>query len=150
MKTFKNLTVVSAFLLSLLLQTATAQAGGQPQIEVTFAKWVTTFPHMEGDVGGDIVNPNAFFRGEILSLTPVAVGGQISRIEARYEIIAGDQSFTAIVHGIFDWRRGKGVMNGVITKDWHEGSQVHVQFDAAVPSPEHGIIIVGTITILPN
>ena len=37
-------------------------------------------------------------------------------IEARYEIIAGDQSFTAIVHGIFDWRRGKGVMNGVILR----------------------------------
>ena len=99
MKIIKNLTFAArAFLLSLLLQTSTAQASGKPQVVVTFTKWVTAFPQMEGFVGGDVGSGD--FAGEVLKLTPIAVGGQIWKIDARYGVIADDpsKSFTTVIH----------------------------------------------------
>ena len=61
----------------LLLPVTSAQAGGPPKtgnkgddrrsVEVTFTKWITSFPLMEGFVGGDVVGN---FAGEVLDAKP--------------------------------------------------------------------------------
>jgi hypothetical protein len=146
MKTIKTLTfLATAFLLSLFLQTSTVQAAGKPQVVINFTKWVTAFPLMEGvsDIGD--------FEGEVLNLTQIA-GGQIWKIDALYHIIAGEQSFTALIHGKHSWQTGLGVLNGVITDAADSGllgANVHVEFEA-IPSAEHGFVFTGTITIMPN
>lgn len=64
-------------------------------IEVTFTKWITTFPAMEGFVGGDA---NGDFVGEVFQATTSA-NRRITRLEAMYEVRAGARSFTAVGHG---------------------------------------------------
>lgn len=144
MKILKNLTLaaLAAIAITLLFHSPNVQASGKPQRVFAFTKWITTFPQMEGVADGGA------FKGEVLNLTQIA-GGQIWEIDARYEIIAGDQSFTAIIHGKQNWQTGIGVLNGVITEGWLAGAQVHVQFQA-IPSEEHGVVFQGTITIMPN
>jgi len=100
-------------------------------------------------VGGDVGSGD--FAGEVLNLTPIAVGGQIWKIDARYGVIADDpsKSFTAVIHGKHNWQTGIGVLNGVITEGWLAGAQVHVEFQA-IPDEDHGFVFQGTITIMPN
>lgn len=150
MKLIRNITfLATAVMLSFLLQTSTVLAGGKPQIEVTFAKWVTVYPAMEGVVGGDL--GDGLFAGEVLGLDVIA-GGKVWKIKARYEVIVGDRSVTAIIHGTLNWQTGVGTLNGFVTEDTEgslTGARVHVRFDS-VPNSEHGFIYPGTITIMPN
>src|SRR6202171_2603388 len=61
-------------------------------IVVSFTKWVTIspgYPIMAGTVKGDVVGT---FAGEILVLQTTQ-SGDITRLEAVYEVQDGDQSF---------------------------------------------------------
>ena len=95
----------------MLLPVSLAMAEGHGDrnrpIEVTFTKWVTTFPLMEGFWGDDLANR---FVGEIFQrqvsqrqadncYLPAPNCGRIIRLEALYEFHAGDHSFTALIRG---------------------------------------------------
>jgi hypothetical protein len=120
-------------------------------VEITFTKWVTTFPQMAGVTGGDV--PGVFV-GEVLQRqvtqrladecyappttppTPPITCGRIIRIEAMYEVRAGNRSFTALIRGGSSGDTGAAVLDGVILYGWRTGSRVHVEFETMLaPSP---------------
>ena len=142
--------------MALLLQSAPVLAGShddhnQP-VEVTFTKWVTTFPLMEGFWGGDPANT---YVGEILqiqgSVNPAL--NSIVRLEAIYEIQNGDHSFTALIRGGTDNVTGAARLDGVVLAGWRTGALVHVEFDTipattgCVGAPAGSTCFVGTIHV---
>jgi hypothetical protein len=142
--------------MALLFQIAPVMAGSQDDhnrpVEVTFTKWVTTFPLMEGFWGGDPANT---YVGEILqrqvSVNPAL--NSIVRIEAIYEIRNGDHSFTALIRGGTDNVTGAAQLDGVVLAGWRTGALVHVQFDTipgttgCVGAPAGKTCFVGTIQV---
>ena len=64
-------------------------------IDITFTKWITGFPQMAGFVGGDVVGG---FTGEVLDAKTTA-DLLITRLEAVYEVQAGQHSFAALIQG---------------------------------------------------
>jgi hypothetical protein len=123
----------------MLLPVSVAVAAGEDRnrpIEVTFTKWVTTFPLMEGYWGDDPANE---FVGEIFQrqvsqrqadncFLPAPNCGRIIRLEALYEIHAGDHSFTALIRGGTSGDTGAAVLDGTILFGWRVGAPVHVEF----------------------
>ncbi len=112
-------------------------------VEVTFTKWVTTYPLMEGFTGGDVPGD---FVGEVferqvsqrLADECYAPGscGRIIRIEAMYEVRAGNRSFTALIRGGTSGDTGAALLDGVILFGWRTGARVHVEFQTMLaPSP---------------
>ena len=71
-------------------------AGGN-NVEITFTKWIATYPIMEGLTGGDVAG---IYAGEILSRVPFD-NGVIVQLVARYEVIdpSGVRSFKTIIQG---------------------------------------------------
>jgi hypothetical protein len=98
-------------------------------VEVTFTKWVTTFPLMQGFTGGDLAGD---FVGEILqrqvSVNPNLLNG-IIRLEAIYEVHAADRSFTALIRGGTNAVTGEAILDGVVLAGWRTGARVHVEFE---------------------
>ena len=105
-------------------------------IEVTFTKWVTTSPLMEGVTGG--AAPGVFV-GEVLQrqvtqrladhcYAPPSCG-RVIRLEAMYEVRAGNRSFAALIRGGSSGDTGAAVLDGVILYGWRTGSRVHVEFE---------------------
>jgi len=105
-------------------------------IELTFTKWVTTFPLMKGYWGGDLANE---FVGEIFQrqvsqlqanncFLPAPNCGRIIRLEALYEVHNGDRSFTALIRGGTSGDTGAAILNGTILFGWRVGAPVHVEF----------------------
>src|SRR4051812_43349362 len=99
-----SLAVATMLLLPVSLATAQADGDRNGPIEMTFTKWISTFPLMEGYWGDDLANK---FVGEIFQrqvsqrqadtcYLPAPNCGRIIRLEALYEVRAGDQSFTAL------------------------------------------------------
>ena len=87
---------------------AMAQGRGEPNhpVEMTFTKWVTAFPLMEGFWGDDLANHSSVILQRQVSqrqadacYLPAPNCGRIIRLEAIYEIQAGDHSFTALIRG---------------------------------------------------
>lgn len=121
-------------------------------VEITFTKWVTTFPLMEGFWGGDVANT---YVGEILqrqvSVNPALNG--IIRLEAIYEVHHGDQFFTALIRGGTNGVTGKAQLDGVVLAGWRTGAPVHVEFDTipgttgCVGAPAGKTCFVGTIHV---
>ena len=142
--------------MALLFQVVTVMAGSPNDpnrpVELTFTKWVTTFPLMEGFWGGDPAN---MYVGEILqrqvSVNPAL--NSIVRLEAIYEIRNGDQSFTALIRGGTDNVTGAAQLDGVVLAGWRTGALVHVQFDTipgttgCVGAPAGKTCFVGTIQV---
>ncbi len=97
-------------------------------VVITFTKWVPAFPFMEGFTGGDVVGD---YVGEVLqrqvSTNPNLNG--IIRLEAIYEVQAGDRSFTALIRGGTNAATGKAILDGVVLAGWRTGAPVHVEFD---------------------
>jgi hypothetical protein len=97
-------------------------------VEISFTKWVTTFPLMEGFWGGDLANK---FVGEVfqrqVSVNPALNG--IIRLEAIYEVQNGDRSFTALIRGGTNNVTGAALLDGVVLAGWRTGARVHVEFD---------------------
>jgi len=77
----------------LVVQISPARAGGDDgtggnrhhrRVEVTFTKWITTFPLMAGFVGGDV---DGDFVGEVLD-RKVSANLLVTRLVAIYEGVA--------------------------------------------------------------
>ena len=120
-------------------------AGGN-NVEISFTKWITTFPLMEGLTGGDVAG---IYAGEILSRVPFD-NGVIVQLVARYEVIdpSGVHSFKTIIQG--KSHNGTAVLNGVITEGWMVGARTHVTFDTITPCT-HGtrnVCFQGTIRVI--
>jgi hypothetical protein len=117
-------------------------------IEVTFTKWITTFPDMTGFTGGDV---SGTYAGEVLRIAPFD-NDKIVELEARYEVTdpSGLRSFTALIAGKQNNQTGKAVLNGVITEGWRVGAQVQVTFVVISPC-EFGtsnVCFTGTIRVM--
>ena len=136
---------------------AQTQAKGGAPVEVTFTKWVTTFPALAGVTGGDVPGT---FAGAVLSRDPFD-NGTIVQLEARYEAIAANpaHSFVARIEGSQNNETKHAVLNGTVISGWQAGAQVHVTFDIIVPAagtscvpaaPVNRTCFRGTMTILPG
>lgn len=119
------------------VQLALADAGGVTghTFDVTFTKWITTFPNMVGVVGGDV--GAGTFAGEILNIGTV---GTITKIEALYHMNGSSHSFTAHVYVTQDNVAGMAVITGVVTEGWLEGAPVNGVYKvwATCPIPTPG------------
>ena len=92
-------------------------------VVVTFTKWITTFPDMEGVVGGAV--GDGAYVGEILNFVPADDSNDLTTIEAIYHINGGTHTFTA---HMFVWQNEEmqnGEIRGVIMDGWMQGSFVH-------------------------
>ena len=131
--------LVGAIVMLLPVSLAMAQGNGDPNrpIEVTFTKWVTTFPLMEGFWGDGLANK---FVGEVFQrqvsqrqadncYLPAPNCGRIIRLEALYEVQNGDRSFTALIRGGTSGDTGAALLDGVVLAGWRTGARVHVEFD---------------------
>jgi hypothetical protein len=52
----------------------------------------------------------------------------ITKLEAIYEVVDGDRSFTALIEGGTDNLTGAARLDGVILAGWRTGARVHVEF----------------------
>ena len=102
-------------------------ANADNPVDVTFTKWVTAYPLMSGFTGGDAAG---VFVGEVLQRQVSVNPGlnSIVRLEAVYEVHAGDRSFTALIRGGTNNVTGAAVLDGVILAGWRTGAPVHVTF----------------------
>jgi hypothetical protein len=121
---------VSGIMLVLPISPAMAQGDGDNNepVNISFTKWVTATPRMEGFTGGDV---DGVFVGEVLqrqvSVNPNLNG--ITRLEAIYEVHdAYGSFFTALIRGGTDAVTGAARLDGVILAGWRTGAPVHVQF----------------------
>jgi hypothetical protein len=119
--------LVAATALFLQAAVSAQSVNADSPLEITFTKWVTASPLMSGFTGGDA--PGVFV-GEVLqrqvSVNPGLNG--IVRLEAVYEVQAGDRSFTALIRGGTDNVTGAAILDGVILAGWRTGAPVHVTF----------------------
>ena len=76
------------------------------RVDITFTKWVTASPHMEGVTGGDV--PGEFVgkifddrsaNGAETCYLAAPNCGRVIRLEVLYEVQAGDRSFVALIRG---------------------------------------------------
>ena len=91
------------------------------------------------------------FAGEVLE-RQVSTNGRVNKLEAFYDVVDGDRSFTALVHGGTDVQTGAALLDGVILAGWRTGDRVHVQFQVmtnCVGAPL-GRCFQGTIQIGPH
>ena len=102
-------------------QLALADAGGVKghTFDVTFTKWLTSFPHMVGVVGGDV--GDGTYAGKILNIGTV---GNITTIHALYHINGGTHAFTADVVVTQDNVLGMAVITGRVTEGWLKSAPV--------------------------
>ncbi len=148
MRTIRIRRRVASFVcaLVLLFQVSPAVAGGDGNhngpVEITYTKWITTFPLMEGFTGGDVAG---VFVGEVfqqqLSVNPKLNG--IIRLEAIYEVQDGDRSFTALIRGGTNRVTGAALLDGVVLAGWRTGARVHVEFQARFPTSPSEVACVG-------
>jgi hypothetical protein len=110
-------------LLTATLGAGVASANSGPahrEVEVTFTKWITTFPAMAG-VDGGAIGPGSY-SGEILKYSP----GPVTVIDANYHLSGSRHSFTALVEvkqtGL------KAVILGVVTDGWEKGDLVKGEY----------------------
>jgi hypothetical protein len=123
---------------------ATPFSLGDPVIEITFTKWIDTYPVMAGftSYGAGTMS------GEILSRIDDGVS---MHLVARYEITDphGTHSFKAVIQGKADDKTGAYDLNGIVTWGWMIGAHVHAVFQRFTPC-EYGkrnVCFQGTITM---
>ena len=130
---FASFAGVSVILLLLTPAVGADQFNQAKPVEITYTKWVRvvgSITLLEGFTGGDVVGT---FAGEVLE-TQLSFDGAIRRIEAVYEVEAGDQSFTALIRGGRTTNPGDAILDGVILAGWRTGAKVHVEFKV-IPAP---------------
>jgi len=148
---------VSAIMLVFPMSPATAQGGrdNDAPLDISFTKWVTAFPRMEGVTGGAV---DGVFVGEILqrqvSVNPNLNG--IIRLEAIYEVHDSKGAFfTALIRGGTDAVTGAALLDGVILAGWRTGAPVQVEFQTipaaigcvGVGAPQNTTCFEGTIHV---
>ena len=114
-------------------------------VDITFTKWITGFPLMAGFVGGDVAGD---FAGEVLQYQESG-NRRIIRLEAMYEVQAGNRSFTALVRGGQNNETGTAILDGVILGGWRTGARVHVEYEVKTDctGAPAGLCFQGTIHI---
>jgi len=132
--------------------------GHHRRAEITFTKWLTTPTPtgalMEGFTGGDA---EGLFSGEMLS-RQVSVDLRVVKLEATYEVQAGDRSFVALIRGGMGEKgngepvsvSGVGRLDGVVLSGWRAGAQVHVFFQSktnCAGAPDARKCFEGVITV---
>ena len=167
MRTIAVHTRVASFVaaVALLTQISPALATGKDDdnrpVEITFTKWGVTAPPLpapqppfglfEG-VSGDRL-PGSFV-AEVL-WRQLSLNGHVNGLEAMYEVVDGDRSFTALIRGGSN-AAGLGLLDGVILAGWRTGARVQVAFQrypaiAGMPSCEGAPVnkncFVGTIHV---
>ena len=132
--------------MGLLLQTSLAMAGGQNDndhhnrpVVITFTKWAAPPPAnpptpffglFEGFSDDGLVGS---FVAEIL-WRQASVNGHVAGLEALYEVVDGDRSFSALIRGGSNVA-GLGLLDGVILAGWRTGAPVHVEFQRYLAIP---------------
>jgi len=133
---------------------AESPRSGGPVV-LSFTKWLTTDPSllpavMAGTVKGDVVG---IFAGEALVIQTTR-SGDITRLEATYEVQAADHSFKALMQGGQNNQAGTALLDGVILGGWRTGSRVHVEYHVVTncgqPGAFNNTCFTGTITIGPT
>jgi len=101
-----------------------------PVIEITYTKWITTYPAMAGFTSYGA----GTFAGTILKRTAFD-NGIIVGLQALYTVTdpSGSHSFTALIQGMENLQTLTAVLNGVITEGWMVGARVHVTFRVIAP-----------------
>jgi len=153
--------------IALLIQISPAFAQGQRNndnkegpIDVTFTKWAAPPPAnpptpffgiFEGFFNDGLVGS---FVAEVL-WRQASVNGHVVGLEALYEVVDGDRSFSALIRGGQN-AAGFAILDGVILAGWRIGAPVHVEFQRylAVPmvpscagAPVNKNCFVGTIHV---
>ena len=139
MRTIGIRTRVASFVaaVALLSQIAPVVATGQDDhnrpVDITFTKWGVTAPPppapqppfglLEGFADG---GPVGSFGGEVLWRQP-SLNGHVTGLEAMYEFVDGERSFTALIRG-GQSAAGVGRLEGVILAGWRAGARVQVVF----------------------
>ena len=135
---------------ALLVQISPALASDQDHdnrpVEITFTKWggrassgpapTPFFGLFEGFAGDGILGS---FNAEVL-WRQASLNGHVTGLEAMYEVVDGDRSFTALIRGGSN-PAGLGLLDGVIMAGWRTGARVQVVFQrygaiAGMPSCE--------------
>ena len=113
-------------------------------VDITFTKWGVTAPPppapqppfglFEGFSGDGILGS---FNAEVL-WRQASLNGHVTGLEAMYEVLDGDRSFTALIRGGSN-AAGAALLEGVILAGWRSGARVQVEFQrhlamAGVPS----------------
>lgn len=153
--------------IALLIQISPAQAGDQRDndhhnrpVEITFTKWAAPPPAVpptpffglfEGFFDDGLVGS---FVAEVL-WRQASVNGHAAGLEALYEVVDGDRSFSALIRGGSN-AAGLGLLDGTILAGWRTGARVRVEFQRylAIPgasscdgAPLNKTCFVGTIQV---
>jgi hypothetical protein len=147
MKILKNLTfgaLAAAAFAALcaigLTQSALADPGGEKghTFDVTFTKWISTWPNMVGFVGGDV--GAGTFAGEILDISD---NGAVTTIHAIYHFYGSEHSFTAHVTVMEDDVTLLAVITGRVSEGWLEGASITGEYkdwlDCPIAPPYNGL-----------
>ena len=126
----------------LLIQIAPALAADQDHdnrpVEITFTKWTapppatppTPFFGLLVGFAGDGIEGS--FVGEVL-WRQASVNGHVVGLEAMYEVVDGDRSFTALIRGGQN-AAGAARFDGVILAGWRAGARVQVVYQRHLAS----------------
>ena len=122
---------------ALLVQISPALASDQDHdsrpVEITFTKWGVAAPPLpapqppfglfEGFSGDGLLGS---FNAEVL-WRQASLNGHVAGLEAMYEVVDGDRSFTALIRGGSN-AAGAALLEGVILAGWRTGARVQVVF----------------------
>jgi len=132
--------------IALLLQVSPALAQDQRDndhhnrpVEIAFTKWgapppavpPTPFFGLLVGFAGDGIEGS--FVGEVL-WRQASVNGHVVGLEAVYEVVDGDRSFTALIRGGQN-AAGAAQFDGVIMAGWRTGARVHVEYQRHLAIP---------------
>jgi hypothetical protein len=107
-------------------------------VAISFTKWgapppavpPTPFFGLFEGFAGD--GPVGSFDAEVL-WRQVSVNGHVTGLEAMYEVVDGDRSFTALIRGGSN-AAGAALLEGVILAGWRSGARVQVVFQRHLAS----------------
>jgi hypothetical protein len=152
----------SVFAATVLASPAGESRENKHRVDLSFTKWVTINPggsRMEGIVRGDV---SGSFAGQTLvkqasdlvGKIPAATG-DVTLIDAVYEVTAGDHSFRALMHGGYDIPTNQARLDGVVLGGWLAGEKVHAEFrtlpcNPVQPNAAGGTCFEGTMHITRN
>ena len=142
-----NHVAVFSCAIALLLQLSPALAQDQRDndhkngpVAITFTKWGVTAPPLpapqppfgllEGFAGDGAVGS---YVGEVL-WRQVSLNGHVTGLEALYEVVDGDRSFSALIRGGQN-AAGAAHFDGVILAGWRAGARVQVVYQRYLAIP---------------
>ena len=111
---------------------------GRTRNAISFTKWGAPPPAIpptpffglfEGFSGDGLLGS---FVAEVL-WRQVSVNGHVTGLEAMYEVVDGDRSFTALIRGGSN-AAGAALLEGVILAGWRSGARVQVVFQRHLAS----------------